>query len=104
MWSVRICGMAVGTKLQSYLRKSISGAELFEYWVGGKKRIAGEVMQNIDWEANSKSMMSGLARQHWVAKFMSGWCATGAMMTRWDKSLVAMYQDVVNKVRILITS
>ena len=56
MWSVRICGMAVGTKLHSYLRKSISGAELFEYWVEKKKRISGGVIQNIDWEANGRSM------------------------------------------------
>lgn len=63
MWSVRICGMAVGTKLSSYLRKSISGAELFEYWVGEKKWITEEVIHTIDWEANGRAMkISKLSR------------------------------------------
>ena len=49
------------------------------------------MIYNIDWEANGKAMkISKLSRQHWVAKFRSGWCATGEMMKRWDKSLVAM--------------
>ena len=28
---------------------------------------------------------NGFAKQKWVAKFMSGWCATGKMMKRWHK-------------------
>ena len=58
--------MAVGTKLYSYLKKSIRGADLFEYWVEKKERIAADEIQNIDWESNGKAMkMCGRARQQW---------------------------------------
>ena len=31
----------------------------------------------------------GFAKQKWVAKFMSGWCATGKMMQRWNKHVTS---------------
>ena len=78
----------MGTNLVSYLRRSICGAELFDYWVNQKHRIAATEIQNIDWKAQGKAMRrNGFAKQKLVAKFMSGWCSTGKMMTRWNQRL-----------------
>ena len=69
--------MAVGTKLYSYLKKSIRGADLFEYWVEKKKRITSTEIQNIDWEANGKAMrIYGYARQQWVSNL----CQVGVLL------------------------
>ena len=56
MWAIGIYGMAVGIKLYSYLRRNISEANLFEYWVHKKNQISEEEIQNIEWDAQGMVM------------------------------------------------
>ena len=39
-----------------YLRRCISGAKIFEYWVTKKERIQEDQVHNIDWETLGKAM------------------------------------------------
>ena len=56
MRKVRIHGMAVGTNLIQYLRKSIQSGDIFDYWVDVKKRIWDSSVGKIDWEAQGKAL------------------------------------------------
>ena len=90
MWATRICGMDVGNNLIDYLRRSISGVNLFEYWVKTKKRIDENQIHKIDWKTQRKAIdCSTLIREEWVSKFTSGWCATGKMIRCWGNRLTA---------------
>ena len=56
MWAIKICGTSIGSNMMRYLRRCISGAKMFEYWVRRKKRIHEDQVQNIDWETLGKAM------------------------------------------------
>ena len=90
MWAIKICGISVGSNMMGYLRRCISGAQMFQYWVRKKKRIQENQVQNIDWETIGKAMKNSThTRQQWVSKFSSGWCATGKVMKIWGKRLTS---------------
>ena len=60
------------------------------------KASLGLICFNIRWKRSKDWWVQGLAlrscvlvRRRRVSKFVSGWCATGKMMHRWDKRIVA---------------
>ena len=83
MWKLRIHGVLVGQKLLRYIRKTIQGGTIFEYWVDTHKIIGEEAIGMIDWDSQGKAMrLCTIQHRHWVSKFVSGWCATGKTTTR----------------------
>ena len=90
MYNIKLCGVQIGTKLLPCLRKGISERDTFDYWVNHKGRIKDKEIQNIDWATHGKAMkMCSFNKQKWVAKFMSGWFASGKMMKVWNKRIVS---------------
>ena len=90
MWQVSIQGKLVGTKLSRYLRKTIQGGIIFEYWVDKRKRISEQAIDMIDWDTQGKAMrLCSIHQRHWVSKFVSGWCATGKTMRRRGERVTA---------------
>ena len=87
-WKLRVCGLLVGTNSGDYLRMSIEGAKVLDYWVE-KKRFPQAYFRDIDIHGIHKaSKLISWERQRWIAKFLSGWCATGSKMLKWKKRLV----------------
>ena len=88
-WKLRVCNLLVGTNSTSYLRMSIEGAKLLDYWVGRNKRFPQEQLEQIDIQGlNKASKTISWERQRWISKFLSGWCATNSKMLKWKKRLV----------------
>ena len=68
---------------------SIEGAKLLDYWVHKKERFPREQLENIDIHGVHKaSKLVSWERQRWIAKFLSGWTASGSAMVRWNKRIV----------------
>ena len=81
MCQVRFFGLALGTNLSKYLRRSIHRAAIFGYWVNTKKKIEINQVGEIDWEVTGREMKQcNVSRQYWISKFSSGWCGTGKML------------------------
>ena len=88
IWKISICDEPIYTNFKKYLRKSISGTAIFDYWVNTKKRIDEDEIELIDWKIIGKAMKNTKhGRQQWISKFTSGWCATGKMMKIWGKRI-----------------
>ena len=88
IWKITICEEQIYTNFKKYLRKSISGTAIFDYWVNTKKRIDEDEIELIDWKIIGKAMKNTKhGRQQWISKFTSGWCATGKMMKTWGKRI-----------------
>ena len=72
-----------------YLRESIEGGKVAEYWICKKKVILEQGYFLVDWEANKLAMKaSPVARRYWVTKFESGIYGKGEMMKMWKQRLV----------------
>ena len=81
MWKVSLLGNRVVNRLTSYLRESIEGGKVAEYWIKKKKKFTEESFFCVDWEAIKAAMGNvGPQRRRWVSKFEAGICATGPMM------------------------
>ena len=88
-WKLRVCGMLVGTNCKSFLRMSIEGAKMLDYWIHGKQRLPSQHLAHIDIHGIHKaSKLISWERQRWLAKFLSGWCASGSKMLKWNKRIV----------------
>ena len=67
IWQIRIHGLTVGTKLYDYLRKSIQGGGIFDFWVDKKGEWEANVGL-IDWEAQDKALrLCKISRRQWVS-------------------------------------
>ena len=89
MWKVSLLGNRVVNRLTSYLRESIEGGKVAEYWIKKKKKFTEESFFCVDWEAIKAAMGKvGPQRRRWVSKFEAGICATGPMMVHWKQRLV----------------
>ena len=72
-WKLRVCGLLVGTNSSTYLRMSIEGAKLLDYWAHTKQRFPQEQFENIDIHGVHKaSKLVSWERQIWMAKFCQG--------------------------------
>ena len=89
MWKIAVLGTRVTNHLSQYLRESIEGTGVAEYWIHKKKRFSEEGYFQVDWDANKEAMKSvPVSRRHWVTKFESGMCGTGRMMKIWKQRLL----------------
>ena len=89
MWKIQLLGNRISNKLQEYLRDSIEGGIIADYWINHKKKFTEETYFMVDWAALGKAMKTATnTRKRWVSKFESGMCATGHMMVIWKKRLV----------------
>ena len=89
MWKVSILGNRISNHFGEYVRESIEGEAIADYWINDKKRFTEEGYFQVDWDACKMAMRkSKVTRRHWVTKFESGWCATGKMMKKWNYRLV----------------
>ena len=89
IWKVSILGNRICNHLREYLRESIEGGKIADYWINQKKRFSEEGYFQVDWDACKMAMTeSKISRRHWVSKFESGWCGTGKMMKVWKYRLV----------------
>ena len=89
MWQIKLLGNRISNKLQGYLRDSIEGGVIADYWVNQKQRFTEQNYFKVDWEAVGKAMKSvSKTRRRWISKFETGMCATGHMMVKWKKRLI----------------
>ena len=89
MCKVTFLGTRVVKKLTKYLRESIEGGKAADYWINKKERLSEQAFHEVDWECTRKAMEAvSLPRRHWVAKFESGFCATGRMMKIWKQRVI----------------
>ena len=89
MWALKVNKLAVGTRCGKYLRNSIEGKSLLDYWVHTRQRFPANSLQCIDTSSlKMAAMLISSERQRWLAKFLSGWCATGTKMLKWKKRIV----------------
>jgi hypothetical protein len=81
-WPLLIEGKTVRRNFLSTITLHISGKKALQYWEG-KQRFREGTASDVDWQATEDSMQAmPTARQHWLVKQASGFCATGKMMVR----------------------
>jgi len=89
MWRISMLGYRVCKNIMQYLRESIEGGKVAEYWICKRKRMTEQGYFQVDWEANKAAMQAvPVSRRHWVSKFESGMCGSGKMMKIWKQRLV----------------
>ena len=89
MWKVSMLGYRVCKHLIQYMRESIEGGKVAEYWIYKRNRMTEQGYFQVDWEANKDAMKAvKVSRRHWVSKFESGMCGSGKMMKIWKQRLV----------------
>ena len=81
-WPLLIEGKKVCRNFLSAITLHISGKRALNYWES-KQRFEQGSTADVDWQATEDSMKAlPKARQHWLVKQASGFCATGKMMLR----------------------
>ena len=95
-------GYRVCKNLIQYLRESIEGGKVAEYWICKRKRMIEQEYFQVDWEANKAAMKAvPVSRRHWVSKFESGMCGTGKMMKFGSRGWWIIVRDAMLSVKHL---
>ena len=77
-WKLRVCDLVVGTNSNTYLRTSIEGGKILDYRVHDKQKFPSDQLEHIHTHGLSKaSKLISWEKKRWIAKFLSGWCASG---------------------------
>ena len=81
-WRLLVDGTKVCRNFKSTVIDHIRGTRAQKYW-DKRKRFKEGSSADVDWQATADAMKSmPRARQHWMTKQASGFCATGKMMQR----------------------
>ena len=73
MWTLKVCGLTVGTRCELYIRTSIEGGKFLDYWVYDSGHFDPATINNIDIHTlQGASNRLSPTRQRWLAKFLSG--------------------------------
>lgn len=81
-WPLFIQGKKVSSSLRDQLREGCLANRALDYWKK-KRQFRTTSVESIDWEAFGAALKaSPPARQMWVTKMTTGFCATGTMMQR----------------------
>jgi hypothetical protein len=85
VWALWKGGMKVCSDIGAVVTEERHGTRGKEYW-DEKGRFHEGTSDMIDWKATGTAMKAVPPnRQRWVTKHVSGFCATGKMMMRWNK-------------------
>ena len=69
IWEIGICGKRVSIHLSTFLRESINGEAVAEYWLLRERGLVLEFI-DINWTTYKMNMKSvPVSRRHWVRKF-----------------------------------
>jgi hypothetical protein len=81
-WPLYVGGIKVTSNLRDRVREGCLSPNALKYW-SNKRQFRSAPVESIDWDAFGAALQaSPSARQMWVTKMTTGFCATGAMMHR----------------------
>lgn len=81
-WQTFVENKKIISSMRTILRNTCTSGPAIQYW-SKKMRFGPYKPQDIDWDSFGAAMKAiPTARQHWISKTITGFCATGRMMRR----------------------
>ena len=82
-WSLWIGDTKICANIYDSVVNTTAGKAAEKYWEVNKQRFGSCSAKDVDWDATEKAMKAQpRARQQWITKHTTGFCAVGKMMLR----------------------